>query len=446
METCKNCNSQIFNSNAKFCDNCGEFLELITKDIQFKEKISNDKLNDLKNILLESIESMKTNNTDLRWYYELIMSYLIDITNIEKVFRREELNFIDIGHILSSLETFDNDLILYEFLLKVNEQYEFQISSNKEPMNIIIYTNISKKLKEKEKFEDLIKPFNLKVFDFEDYEFEKEHKEKNNFNSGYLMFKFFKETRDVDLLKSDALREIYSFFGFLTYVNKFNKTTTKTHINELTLNNQISDLECNSLIVTDNQNKIIRYGVQNEIITHSKKINKSKIDKLPSNGLIKDFTKENKPKISDKIKENFYLYYLAANENILENSFFKFWSLSEKILKDIYGDMKDTALKKHMKNILKANGYPKYLIRRIDVLYIKRNYFVHENKHGEITQYDQTLVKVIAERLIDFLISCIDKVKNINEYGVILNYYNQSPEYKERLISLVKLTLPENND
>ena len=64
METCKNCNSQISNSNAKFCDNCGEFLELITKDIQFKEKISNDKLKDLKNILLESIESMKTNNTD----------------------------------------------------------------------------------------------------------------------------------------------------------------------------------------------------------------------------------------------------------------------------------------------------------------------------------------------------------------------------------------------
>lgn len=73
--------------------------------------------------------------------------------------------------------------------------------------------------------------------------------------------------------------------------------------------------------------------------------------------------------------------------------------------------MKDTALKKHMKNILKANGYPKYLIRRIDVLYIKRNNFVHENKHGEITQYDQTLVKVIAERLIDFLIICINEVK-----------------------------------
>ena len=443
MATCNKCNSRIANSNAKFCDNCGEFLELINKDIQFREKISNDKLKDLKNILLESIESMKKHNTDLRWYYELIMSYLIDVTNIEKIFRREEMNFIDIGCILASLENVDNRLILYEFLLKVNEQYEFQISSNKELMNVIIYTNTSNKLKEKEKFEDLIKPFNLEVFDFNDYKFGKEHEEKNNFNSRYLMFKFSKKTRDIDLLKSDALKEIYSFFGFLTYVNKFNKTTAKTHINELTLNNQISDLECNSLIVTDNQNKIMRFGVQNEIITNSKKINKSKIDKIPSNRLIKDFTKENKPKISNKIKENFYLYYLAANENILENSFFKFWSLSEKILKDIYGDMKDTALKKYMKNILKANGYPKYLIRRIDVLYIKRNEFVHENKHGEITQYDQTLVKVIAERLIDFLITCIDTVKNINEYGVILNYYNQSPEDKERLISLVKLTLPE---
>ena len=279
MVICKKCNSQISNSNAKFCNNCGEFLELINKDIQFKEKISNDKFNDLKNILLESIESMKTHNSDLRWYYELIMSYLIDITNIEKVFRREELNFIDIGHTLSSLETVNTDLILYEFLLKINEQYEFQISSNKQLMNIIIYTNISNKLKERDNFEDIIKPFNLEVFNFNDYNFKKEQETKNNFNLHHLMFKFSKKTRDANLLKSDALKEIYSFFGYLTYVNKFNKTTTKTHINELTLNNQVSDLECNSLIVTDNQNNITQFGVQNEIIRNSKKIYKSQIDK-----------------------------------------------------------------------------------------------------------------------------------------------------------------------
>ena len=33
--------------------------------------------------------------------------------------------------------------------------------------------------------------------------------------------------------------------------------------------------------------------------------------------------------------------------------------------------------------------------------------FVHETMHGEITQYDQTLVKVIAERLIEFFIESI---------------------------------------
>lgn len=443
MSSCNKCNNSISNSNAKFCDNCGEFLLLINKEIKFNRNISNKKLNEFNNILIESIESMSNPHIDSKWYYELIISYLMDLTNIEKVFKKNEMNFIDIGYILRILNRSRSNLIVYEFLLKVNKYLEFITSTDKNLRNVIIYTNINRKLKDAGEFNNLLNLFNLELFNFDDFNFKNEIEENDNFNSKYLMFKFSKETRDGNLVKSDALKEIHSFFGYLTYVNKFNKTTNKTHINELTLNNQVSDLECNTLIVTDDSNEIIRFGYQNDEIINSKKVVESKIKKIPSNGLIKDFNNQNKQDIANKIKENFYLYYLASNESSLENSFFKFWSLSEKILKDINGDMKDSSLKKFMKKILKANNYPKYLIKRIDSIYNKRNDFVHENKHGEITQYDQTLVKVISERLIEFLINYIDEVNSIEEYGIILYYFNRSNEDKERLIKLIKLTLDD---
>lgn len=442
MSKCDNCNNEITNNTAKFCENCGEFLELIDKEINLETKLSKNKTKEFEKILIESVHLKQNHTTDPQWYYELIMSNLIEFTNIETVFRKNEMKFIDIEYILQSLEQCSEDLILNEFLTKVNEFYELMKTTiNLEYKNVIIYTNLDKKLKDKELFKTILNMFNLEIFEFDEFTFKEETEECNNFNSRFLMFKFSKKTRDDELIKYDALNEIYSFFGYLTYLNKFNKTTTKNHINELTLNNQVSDLECNTLIVTNDANEILRIGVQNEIITNSKKVRKSKINKIDSNSLIKDFTKYDKPKISNSIKEYFKLYYLAGNESILENSFLKYWALSEKILKEINGDMKGATLKKFMRKILKANKYPKYLIKRIELLYTKRNEFVHKNKHGEITQYDQSLIKVISERLIEFLINFIDKVDSKKDYGVILMYSNQPANDNEKLIKLIKLTI-----
>lgn len=99
-----------------------------------------------------------------------------------------------------------------------------------------------------------------------------------------------------------------------------------------------------------------------------------------------------------------------------------------------------------MKNILKAHPYPKYLIKRIDFLHRKRNDLVHENKHGDITQYDQTLIKVISERLIEFLINFMDNIKYMEAYGVILDYLNKEDDEKKRFISLIELTIVDSDD
>ena len=436
MSQCNKCNNSITDVNAKFCDKCGEFLELSGKEIRFKGNISTKKLKEFKKILIEGVDTIYDSRTDSMWYNETIISYLIDLTTISSVFKREELNFIYINNILSLLKGCDNELIVYEFLVKVNEFYESQKAHEKELLNVIVYTNIDKKLKRNGKFNEILDFFKLELFDFTDFVFNQNQEDfKNNFDSGFLMFKFSKKTRDHELIRSQALIEIYSLFGYLTYLNKFNKSTNKYSINELSLINQVSDFECNALIVTNEENKILRIGYQNEIITNSKKLTKSKINKIKSVELIKNFNIPGKMKISRNIKDYFHLYYLAAFESSLENSFLKFWSLSEKIIKDIYeDDIKNTKLKSVMKGILKANHYPKYVIRRIDFLYIKRNDFVHDNKHGEITQYDQGLIKAISERLIDFLIFFIDDMNHMKEYGVILDYVNIGTDEKRRLI------------
>ena len=448
MSQCNKCNNSINNEDAKFCDNCGEFLQLNGREIRFKEKISNKRLKEFKKVLKESVGTIHDSRTDPRWYNETIMSYLIELTTIKTVFEREEINFIPLNDILSRLKGGDEELIEYEFLVKVNEFYEFHKDTcRKELRNVVIYTNVDKKLEKDDKFNEVLDFFNLEIFDFTEFVFNENQEEyKNNFNSGFLMFKFSKKTRDFDLVKSQALIEIRSLFGYLTYLNKFNKIMDKYHINELSLVNQVSDFECNALIVTNEENEILRFGFQNEVITNSKKISKSKINRIKSNGLIIDFNNEDKMKISRNIKDYFHLYYFAAFETSLENSFLKFWSLSEKIIKDIYGDIKDSKLKGAMRSILKANHYPKYVVGRIDFLYIKRNAFVHENRHGEITPYDQSLIKAISERLIDFLIYFLDKMNNMDEYGVILDYVNRSEDEKRRLISLIELTIPDSHE
>lgn len=342
MLKCNKCNSEISNTDAKFCDNCGEYLDLISKEIKFTGKIHNKELKKFEKTLIDAVKSMKNNSIDSKWYYEIIMHYLYKFTNIEKIFKNQEMNFLDIGRILLQLENTSNNLILKEFLLKVNESYILQKDKfNKELMNIILYTNVNPKLKNENEFKILLSNYNLELFEYNDYVFNGDTKENINFYSKYLMFKYSGNPRDVDLLKSKSLKEIYSFFGYLTYINKFNKYTTKYHINELSLDNSISDLKCNAQIGTNSNNEILWFEDQNDEIMASEKLKKSKISKFKSPKLIKKFNDRNKKRITNNIKKYLYIYYLASKEHTLENSFFKFWSLSENMIKEMGEKMND---------------------------------------------------------------------------------------------------------
>lgn len=459
MSNCPNCNADI-TDKAKFCENCGEFIELFDKEIKYDDKKSLNDFDNLKKIIIETLNIQHDDRINLKFNYENIIFYLLELTNIRNIFNNHGIDYLEIKDILKSLNDCSEDIILYEFLLEVNKYYISQKRSiEKEYLNAVVYTNISNELLHNQNFKHILSFFNLDIFDFKEYIFKIDENEiggyidsdyyKNNldnikkdFDLNCVMFKYAEKVRDANYIKYNALKEVYSFFGYLTFIEKFDRVLTKFHINDLALNNQISDLECNAVIITKQNNEVINLYAQHKLIISANKIEKSKWNDTNLNEfLIKNFNSKNKNKISNYIKEYFYLFYLASNEKMLENSFIKFWSLSEKILKDICGDMKDTQLKKFMINILKCFNNFESMIDKIDIIYKKRNSFVHENKHDEITQYDRTLVKTIAEELICFLIKYLDDVNDIREYCIILNYYNKNDDYKRRVIELINLTI-----
>ena len=122
---------------------------------------------------------------------------------------------------------------------------------------------------------------NLEIFEFSSYNFENEldldDEIRYKFNcSKFLMLKYAADARDYEFVKSEALNAIYSFFGYITYIHRFNYDTEKCHINEITLDHKITDLQINALIGTNSRYEIFEIGRQYDIMSTSIKMDKSK--------------------------------------------------------------------------------------------------------------------------------------------------------------------------
>ena len=109
----------------------------------------------------------------------------------------------------------------------------------------------------------------------------------------------------------------------------------------------------------------------------------------------------------------------------MENSFIKFWTLAEKILKATFGQMNDESMVRYMKKILKYFGFANYIQDRIHFLRIKRNRLVHEIK-DEITINDRNIIKLVVDYLILFLLNWSGEVNNNEEYKFILDNFNKT--------------------
>lgn len=390
-------------------------------------------LNSLKQTIIKSFEAINNTRNNPKYYYETIWDIMTRKSNIKEKFTNANLSkqiFSDnISNILKKIDIDSESDISDNFLIELNKIYFEYNFMDKEQVNIIIYTNIPSKLKNNNKLIESLKYFNLEVFEFSNYNFENENELdeyiKNKFNcTKFLMLKYSNYARDYEFVKNEAFNAVYSFFGYITYIHRFNYDTEKWHINEITLDHKITDLQINALIGVNSNLEIYDLMAQYDILDTAIEMDKSrKIDfnkiRLEHTFLKKVFESNNE-KLYDDIKVYLCLYYISSLENTIENSFRKFWSLSERIIKDINGKTLDDSLVKYMEKILDMKKCSDKIIQRVNFMRFKRNDLVHENIHGEITQSDQAIAKLIAESLIEFLIINFDKVGEIDDYKTFI--------------------------
>lgn len=400
---------------------------------------TSDELDVLKQTLIECFEIMDNDKIDNNYYYESLWDFMVHNSNIRELFNEYKLSKYvfteNCFKILNNIKDSSDEDLLNDFENEINVVFLEYKNYQKERINVVIYTNIPYKFKSNNALLDTLSYFGLEIFNDDDYNFEDEenitqdtiNKFKNN---RFLMLKYSNLARDYEFVKNQSLKSVYSFFGYTTYIHKYGKSTEKWHINEITLDNKITDLEINALIATNDNYEIFDIDRQYDVIETAIKLNKSEL--INFNNLIpvkpdvlECIASSDNNKLLNSLFEYLCLYYISANENIVENSFRKLWSLSERIIKDIFGhDISFKKVGEYMEDILYKYRYKKYFFQRIYFLKDKRHDLVHENIHGDITQFDQTVVKIIAENLIRFLIDYFEQVNDMRDYKQFYNIRN----------------------
>ncbi|WP_304047152.1 hypothetical protein [Methanobrevibacter gottschalkii] len=392
---------------------------------------TSDNLDILKQTITDCFEIMDNNRIDNNYYYESLWDFMAGNSNIRELFNEYGLSKYvftwNCFKILNRIKDSSDEDLLDNFENEVNLIFLKYKNYQKERINVVIYTNIPYKFKNNNKLLDTLSYFGLEIFNIDDYNFETEESISqdtiNKFkNSKFLMLQYSNLARDYEFVKNQSLKTVYSFFGYITYIHKYNKSTEKWHINEITLDNRVTDLQINALIATNYNYEIFDIDRQYDVIETAIKLDKSKIinfnNLIPvKHTLLESIYSSENTKLLNSLFEYLNLYYISANETIIENSFRKLWSLSERIIKDIFGhNIGFMKVGEYMETILYKYGYKKYFVQRIDFLKDKRHDLVHENIHGDITQFDQTVVKIIAENLIRFLIDYFEQVNDVPDY------------------------------
>lgn len=454
MNKCKNCGNKDLSKNSKYCNECGFFLKLNNKKIQYNPKKCKT-MQLLKETLIEGSEAInekngnKSTNVNIQTYHALIWSYLIETTNINNLKNVTEENFTNsIITLLYDLKQCPEGNILNEFLYKINKTYEENENTAKVERKFIFYTNIKLKENDKNKFNKLLPLFNLKIFNYENYDFKEDNELCEKFKSSCLLLEYSTKGNNINIMKNNAINKLYLLFGYLTFLTNVYKSTERYHVNEISLKHNITDLEISSIIELDKNNSFIDYRESVDKIITSKQLEKSKHPQFNNNFLKYEFyeylIKSENKKIVNTIKEYLILYYLAGNTKELDISFIKFWTLSEKIIKDIGGDMTDGKLVKYMQKILKYYGYPNYIQNSISHIKNKRNKLVHENINN-IDQIDRNIIKLVADTIIWFIMEYNEIVKNMSEYKIILDYFNQDNKRTIELLNKIEEIKSQNN-
>lgn len=446
MQSCENCGNENLPEDSKYCNHCGVFLKLAKKPIQFKENKS-FQLKSLKKILIEGSKIIDededghlSTSKDIEYYQNLVWSYLKETTNFENEMSGEitEKEFIkDIFRILNNVKYQNDEDILNEFLVEINKIFLSSKATNNFKIKFVFYTNIELRDSIKDKFYEMLQLFNLKIFNLNNLSFENE-KFKKVFKTDYVVLEYTAKGKNFYVMEKEAINQVYQFFGYLTFLHISRKNFDMWTVNSLSLKYNLSDLKISSIIELNEDNTFIDESGSYRILKNAENYKKSKLISFTNTLLVYDFYKilmesENK-QIIYQINDYLMLYYKASIDEDLDISFLKFWTLCERIIKN--GDDKsDAEVINYMRKILKLYNQPKSYQERIYYIKEKRNLLIHENI-SEITQDDRNVIKSVCDLLFLFLIEFEKYVKNINEYEIFLNYFNQD---NERLIEILNL-------
>lgn len=435
MKTCANCGNKIRNK-AIYCDICGNFLGINNKiDVIYKE---NPKKEELKKILLYSLSLINDDGTfsassNMMMNLSMISDYLQALTNINQILKNNNLTFNSISEnyisILIKIKNVPEEYFLDNFLFEINNIIE---KNNSElTKKFIFYTNIDSEFVDNKEFKTILNFFKLKIFNFEDFKFKiNDENSKRKFNSEYIILESKITGKNFHIMENNALNNIYSLYGFITFIHKFNIKSEKFFSNIFKSNFQVSDLDISAHVILNEDNS---FHIKDELhlnnMIYAKKINKSKLMKFSNMPLLPEsievLTDIKRKKVLKEFKNIFRFYYLANNEEDLSNSFIKFWSLNERVFKKIYGKKKDDILIKNIEKLLKFYSRNKFVNNKLNIIRLKRNKLVHENV-SEITQNDRNFVKHVSDVMIYFLMEFCEKVKSFSDYGLILDNYNNN--------------------
>lgn len=446
MQSCENCGNEDMPEDSKYCNQCGVFLKLANKPIQFKEN-KYSQLKSLKETLIEGSKIIDededgrlSTSKNIEFYQNLVLSYLKETTNFEnemsdKIHGKEFKIYI--FEILHNVKYHDDEDILNEFLVEINKIYASSKATDNFKIKFVFYTNIELINSIKDKFCEMLPLFNLKIFDINNLSFENE-KFKKYFKTDYVVLEYVAKGKNFYIMEKEAINQVYLFFGYLTFLHIFRKNFDISRVNSLSLKYDLSDIRISSIIELNEDNTFIDESESYFTLRDAETYEKSKLIRFSNTALLYDFYKvlsssENK-RIFYQINEYLVLYYKASADADLDISFLKFWTLSERIIKN-GNEKSDNYVLNYMRKILKHYKYPKSYQKRIYYIKEKRNKLIHENI-SEITQDDRNVIKSVCDSLIWFLMEFEEHVKTIDEYEIFLNYFNQD---NERLIEILTL-------
>lgn len=394
-------------------------LRLNIKDGEVK--VLNKIIKNLAGFVQYKNDSISTPVRQHNEYQDLLFNFLFDKSNLEKLLKKlkvshgsiTSLNMLMLLKDVKDENSTEKMCFYINKRLKELEKEKMEVYSFYFFLNIRKFRHIDEPFEGKlEKFEEILKIFDIKRVVYKQVKEDMYELKNLVFSSNGETILVEVEARDFLYAYNEAKFKVEIFLGFLEFVQSQFRTSSRHPAFERG-NYKINILTSGLFLIFVDQNLIEPYDYNEfqdseySLIDHINKninfldtVELKHLDIILNNcNLIKEIENE---KLIETFSNAFSLYYLALSEKTLDNSFLKFWALSEMIIKSSGGKNEDD-LKGIMIKFLKNKVelfINEFLEERIEFLFDCRNKLVHEGKIKKVTVEDRDLSKILADSVL----------------------------------------------